>query len=117
MPPSPLHGAVGQGGTVSWVFQKPGLQPGAGVGVTVGMLVGVLVGVFVGVFVGVLVGVLVGVSVGVGVQAETTTTPPVLAFTPTPVSTPEPEIRSVKLQLLVWQPGAVSLMMPPHVSV
>src|SRR6266536_3209715 len=101
MPPSPLHGAVGQGGTVSWVFQKPGLQPGAGVGVTVGVLVGVLV----------------GVSVGVGVQAETTTTPPVLAFTPTPVSTPEPEIRSVKLQLLVWQPGAVSLMMPPHVSV
>src|SRR2546426_930905 len=107
---------------VSWVFQKPGLQPGAGVGVTVGMLVGVLVGVsvgvlvgvlvgvFVGVSVGVLVGVLVGVFVGVGVQARTWTTPPVLAFTATPVSVPPPEIRSVKLQLLVWQPGAVSLM-------
>src|SRR6266542_2746450 len=113
MPPSPLHGPVGQGGTVSWVFQKPGLQPGAGVGVTVGMFVGVLVGVFVGVS----VGVLVGVSVGVGVQAETTTTPPVPALTATPVSTPLPVIRSVKLQLLVWQPGAVSFMTPPQVSV
>ncbi len=98
-------------GVFVWVFV------GVLVGVFVGVSVGVFVGVSVGVFVGVSVGVFVGVSVGVGVQAETTTTPPVLAFTVMPVSVPEPSTRSVKLQLLVWQPGAVSLMMPPQISV
>src|SRR5213593_2740299 len=89
----------------------------AGIGVAVGVAVGVLVGVFVGVLVGVFVGVLVGVFVGVGVQARTWTTPPVLALTLTPVSTPAPETRSVKSQLPASQGGAVSFRMPPQVSV
>jgi len=72
------------------------------------------VGVLVGVFVGVLVG---GVFVGVGVQARTWTTPPVLALALMPVTTPVPLTRSVKSQLLASQGGAVSLRMPPQVSV
>ncbi len=90
--------------------------PGVGVN-TPGVGVKLAGGVPVGVFVGVFVGVLVGVLVGVGVQARIWTVPPVLVFTTTPVSTPAPETRSVKSQLLVSQPGAVSFMTPPQVSV
>jgi hypothetical protein len=70
--------------------------------------------------VGVVVGVGVAgicVAVGVGVQARTWTKAPVLALTLWwPGTTPVPETRSVKSQLLVSQAAAVSLMMPPQIS-